>query len=205
MKKGIPVFSVSDTKKVYFSKGNLQLIGENAWKFADNQWSYFGKSQSDNHRDLFGWGTGNNPNQTSEDNVDYRTFTDWGTAAASSIGTGWRTLSSAEWTYLFNTRTVNGGTGSGKSYTLGQKVNNVLGVVLYPDNYRGAVYSGSDWATFESAGCVFLPAAGARSYNVYGVNSQGNYWSSTAANTVYSYYLYITSSDVSPNCNSFKY
>ena len=46
-------FSVSDTTKVHFSQGNLQYVG--TWQFAENQWDYFGNSQSDNHRDLFGW------------------------------------------------------------------------------------------------------------------------------------------------------
>ena len=51
--------------QVYFSKGNLQYIGSAAvpyWKFADNQWDYFGDNgQNDSYihrkRDLFGWGT----------------------------------------------------------------------------------------------------------------------------------------------------
>ena len=51
---------------------------------------------------------------------------------------------------------------SGDSYTLGQSVNSKTGIVIYPDNYTGSVYSGSDWTTFEAAGCVFLPAAGYR-------------------------------------------
>jgi hypothetical protein len=86
---------------------------------------------------------------------------------------------------MFNTRTVNGGQGSGHSYTKGQKVNNVLGVVLYPDDYTGAAYTtGANWATFESAGCVFLPAAGWRGgSSVNSVGSYGAYWSSTAYDT----------------------
>ena len=59
------LFSVSDSKKVYFSQGNLQFIGSASipyWKFADNQWDYLGDngqgSISQNvDRDLFGWGT----------------------------------------------------------------------------------------------------------------------------------------------------
>lgn len=111
---------------------------------------------------------------------------DWG----NTIGSGWRTLTSDEWTYLFNTRTVNGGTGNGKSYTLGQSVNGKLGIVIYPDNYTGSVYSGSDWASFEAAGCVFLPAAGFRTLpssvsvsqqqlSVDDAGTRGYYWSSS--------------------------
>lgn len=116
---------------------------------------------------------------------------DWGV----NMDGGWRTLSKAEWVYLFNTRTVNGGTGSGKSYTRGKKVNNVLGVVLYPDDYTGAAYTtGANWSTFESAGCVFLPAAGWRGgSSVKSVGSYGAYWSSTAYRTEYAYHVYFNS------------
>lgn len=119
---------------------------------------------------------------------------DWGV----NMDGGWRTLTgnnSGEWNYLFNTRTVNGGQGSGHSYTKGQKVNNVLGVVLYPDDYTGAAYTtGANWATFESAGCVFLPAAGWRNgTEVKSVGSYGAYWSSTAYDTNNAHHLSFSS------------
>ncbi len=73
------LFSVSPTKNVFFSQGNLQYqASTNTWKFADNQWDYVGSQNpfignaegtvegSDNSNisstyegwiDLFGWGT----------------------------------------------------------------------------------------------------------------------------------------------------
>ena len=67
------LFSVSDTKKVRFSQGNLQYIGSAGngdetntgayWKFADNQWDYLNNTNGNNgngktvDRDLFCWGT----------------------------------------------------------------------------------------------------------------------------------------------------
>ena len=68
---------VSDTKRVYFSQGNLQfnavqgthdVLGgtsevAGAWRFAENQYDYIGKANSnisesyDGWIDLFGWGT----------------------------------------------------------------------------------------------------------------------------------------------------
>ena len=54
--------------------------------------------------DLLGWGTGNNPTQTSTNASDYTTFTDWGTSAAGQIGDGWHTMSRAEWTYVYQSR-----------------------------------------------------------------------------------------------------
>ena len=190
------VFSVSSTKKVYFSKGNLRYAS-GAWSFFDNQYDYY-TSYSDDAWDKFGWSTSATDYgmNTSQNNSDYSgDFVDWG----ATMGTGWFTLSSDEWTYLLNTRTVNGGTGSGKSYTLGQSVNGKLGIVIYPDNYTGDVYSGSDWATFESAGCVFLPAAGYR----YGSplsspGTKGYYWSATPNGTNMAYSVYFISGGLSP-------
>ena len=203
------------------------------WSFMTNQYSTvetLNQSVGTNYASqnvvsLFGWGTsGSAPsgqtardsyytNANNDDYVSNITTTgvswgtgsewDWGTAAASDLGSGWRTLTKDEWVYLFNTRTVNNGQGSGKSYTLGQTVNDVLGVVLYPDDYTGSTYSGSDWSTFEDAGCVFLPAAGYRSGPyVYDVGSLGDYWSSTASSASNAYYVRFISGTVNPANNS---
>lgn len=210
MTKGL--FSVSATKRVHFSKGNLQYDGTN-WKFAASQWEVLGANGTGANgtatnypMDLFTWGNIDSPTYNGTtyytENADLSGITDWG----SRMGFGWRTLSSAEWTYLFNTRTVNGGTGSGKSYTLGQKVNNKPGVVIYPDNYTGEVYSGSDWATFESAGCVFLPIAGLRNVGGAGkitsVGVRGCYWSRTNNNDNHAYYVNFNTGEVSPQIAS---
>ena len=199
-------FSVDDGKQVQFSQGNLQYqASTKTWRFAENQYDYVGDAvgnttstgrdtQSD-WIDLFGWGTAGHkydsgygsdyqpwststtdtnygPNGTSNGLYDSFAQGDWGT----NMGTGWRTLTKDEWQYLVG-RTVNGGTGNGKSYTLGQSVNGKLGIVIYPDDYTGAAYSGSDWSTFEAAGCVFLPAAGLRDgTSVSEAGSGGYYW-----------------------------
>jgi len=209
----------SSGDKVYFSKGNLQLSAANTWKFADSQWSCFGNSQSDNHRDLFGWGTGNNPNQTSEDG-DYSTFTDWGTAAASSIGSGWRTLTGGdggEWEYLFGTNPSYKRTTTSGLYFAKATVNGVPGVILLPDDWSTSNYtlsstnstdaafntntiSESDWSSkLESHGCVFLPAAGYREGTmVRYVGDYGGYWSSTAIGSDEAHDVYFDSDNVGP-------
>lgn len=170
----------SSGDKVYFSKGNLQYNkNTSTWSFMEHQYSTVETSYQDvgeNYADqdvvsLFGWGNKYMmPYNTSTDYNEYGgRFVDWGTVAASSIGAGWRTLTggtSGEWEYLINGRTVNGGKGNNYSYTLGQSVNGMLGIVLYPDNYTGATYTtaqSANWSSFEAAGCVFLPAAGWRS------------------------------------------
>lgn len=171
-------FSVDGGKVVYFSKGNLQYLGNiDRWHFAENQWTIIGNAQASDNRDLFSWGTGDNP-----DSEDYSTYTEWG----NNIEGNWRTLTFDEWTYLFNTRTD----ASSKYGTA--TVAGVVGLILLPDNYDGTaintertawdnnVISSSAWAAYEAAGAVFLPAAGlSDAFGVYGVGEQGFYWSST--------------------------
>ena len=209
------VFSVSASKKVNFSKGNLRYASSK-WSFFDNQYDYY-TSYSDDARDKFGWSTsaptyGMN---TSKTNDDYSgDFVDWG----ATMGTGWFTLSSDEWTYLFNTRSAStvGGTENGRYAKA--KVNDVMGVILFPDTYThpdgvtaptkvnttdasfdSNTYTDADWTKMESAGCVFLPAAGYRSGStVLAAGSVGRYWSATPYQTGYAYGVYSYSSNLDP-------
>ena len=204
------LFSVSETKKVHFSKGNLQLVGENTFQFAENQWDYFGSNQSDNHRDLFCWGTGNNPNQTTGNS----TFTDWGdnTYLQATLGKGWRTMTKDEFAYVFNTRasgsTVFGiANGRYTMATINTDGTGVKGIILFPDGITIAAsevttagtINGSgtltqcttaQWAALEEKGCVFLPAGGfILSGTGIGHGSITDYWSSTAADASRAYNL----------------
>ena len=161
------VFSVSENTQVNFSKGNLQYIGTATtpyWKFAEHQWDYFGSTQngaSQNvDRDLFGFAaSGHNhgavcyqPWSTSTNNSDYYAYgsstynlydqsgkADWGYNAIANGGNQenqWRTLTKNEWVYLFNTRTTLSGIRYAKS-----TVNNVNGVILFPDNWNASNYT----------------------------------------------------------------
>ena len=191
------VFTISSgAERAYFSKGNLQ---NGSFKFADKQWDVFGSSQSNGHRDLFGWGSANNPDLTIEDNNYYSTFTDWGTKIGD--GTTWRTLTNDEWNYVLNTRaasTLNGKENARYAYAT---VSGVGGLILFPDNYvhpgdvtkpRGIntpstafdanIYHDDDWNVMESAGAVFLPHGGWRTGNTH-KSDQTNYWSSTPSST----------------------
>ena len=195
-------FSVSATKKVYFSKGNLKYNGS-TWSFFDNQYDYIG-SATGYPMDLFTWGNIANPTYDGTtyytENSNLSGTYDWG----SNIGEGWYTLSTDEWTYVFNKRS----TTSGIRYAKAQ-VNSVSGVILLPDDWSTSYYTlasanttraaftdnnitADDWtSTLEAAGCVFLPAAGNRyGSSVNGVGSGGDYWSSTAYNINYAYLVY---------------
>ena len=218
-------FTVESGKQVHFAPGNLQLVAENTWKFADNQWECFGNTQSNNHRDLFGWGAAYNPNNTGG-NQDF-SWDEWGSNAnvQAGIGTGWRTLSKNEWNYLLFTR-VSGST------VFSTTINNarfakatirtdvgdgVKGLIVFPDGVTiessevataGTVNGGEDgwvtqctsaqWTALASKGCVFLPAAGCRyGTTVQDVGVNGRYWSSSAgASSDKAYYLFFASHTV---------
>lgn len=138
-------FSVSAGQKVHFSQGNLQYVG--TWRFAEHQYDFFGADQTDNHRDLFGWGTGNNPNLVSTNDNDYATFVDWGTNAISNGGNEadrWRTLTAAEWVYLFNGR-------PNADWLWGfGSVNGANGIMLLPDDFPDD-WTLPDGATFKTS------------------------------------------------------
>ncbi len=175
-------FSVSPDKQVYFSKGNLQATYNSStskytWGFAANQYDYIGnasgnttiKSQIDGAVvDVFRWSCDANFGIQTENFFD--NFNDWGKAIDDKDT--WVTLAITEWNYLIN-RTVNGGTGEGKSYqraTINSDVNGgVFGAILYPDNYTAQTnetsYSTTEWTEMEKSGCVFLPAAGRNRHN----------------------------------------
>lgn len=244
-------FSVSATKQVWFSQGNLLYqASTGTWKFASQLTNYIGNAAGNTTAaadratqtdwiDLFGYATSgyNNkyPYMTSTNNADYSTGVsagndfdsnyDWGTQAAGNIGSGWRTLTHAEWVYLFNTRTTNATVNSTSNarYTMATINTNGRtgnGVILFPDNFDGsATYSGVTWSTIngtsewgsgttctragwealEDAGCVFLPAAGYRDGTTVGeAGTQGGYWSSTASTSEASYALRFVSGTLEP-------
>ena len=217
---GIGTFSVSDSKQVTFSPGNLQRhVTTYKWSFADNQYDYFGEANIDEyglayHVDLFGWSTSTTyfGLSASRDYKDYSgSFVDWGTNSIENYAPNtWRTLSYDEWRYLRYHRT-----NANDLYGLAQ-VNGVNGMVFLPDNWTcpagvtfksGFHYNSSldyyaayqtftveQWSKLESAGAVFLPAAGFRSGSkVYGVQDVGFYWSATEIDSINAYCLSIGS------------
>ena len=232
------LFSVSATDKVEFSKGNLQYqASTDTWRFAEHQWDIIGSNNANISStytgwiDLFGWGTGGwNPGNTyyhpwDSDNSNGTLYgppgnhnllgtyanCDWGHNPIINGGNQpnqWRTLTQAEWDYVFNTRNTFSGIRYAKA-----TVNNVQGLILLPDNWDSSTYSlnntnqndasyssntisTSQWNKLENAGAVFLPAAGDRlGTSVYDVGSGGLYWSSSYynANSAYGVGFYDSS------------
>ena len=219
--QGIGTFSVSESKQVTFSPSNLQYHPANdEWQFAANQTDYIGTDNSnisDSYNgwlDLFGWSTSstNFGVSTSTDYNDYSgSFVDWGTnQIGSDAPNTWRTLIYDEWEYLLNTR-ANASSLKGVA-----QVNGVNGLILLPDNwvcpagvtfksgfhsnygvdYYAAyqTFTASEWSKLESAGAVFLPAAGRRrGTDVDFVQYNGFYWSTIESSSSYAWYFYFFS------------
>ncbi len=210
------VFSVSENKVVRFSRGNLQYqASTDTWRFAENQYDTIGAGNSnisptyEGWIDLFGWGTGNNPTNTSSNSGDYYNFIDWGRNAIINGGNQpglWRTLSMEEWRYLIDSR-------QDASSLLGKAtVNGVGGLVILPNNWKlpsGSTFiSGKEksfdtntytieqWTEMESSGAVFLPCSGLRvDLGVYGVGIQAGYWSSSTPNNIIVFILVVYGPD----------
>lgn len=137
-------------KQVFFSQGNMQYQASSAtWRFAENQWDYVGNGNAnisptyDGWIDLFGWGTKDDPTQTSTNNPSYG-WADWGGNAISNgsntLNCGWRTLSKDEWDYLLFTRSngyaVNGTANARYTLaTINTDGTSVHGMILFPDSY----------------------------------------------------------------------
>lgn len=165
--------------------------------------------------DWFGWSTGATnfgvSTSTSCDNDYSGSFVDWG---SNKIGNDapntWRTLTYDEWEYLLNNRP------NASSLKGVAQVNGVNGLIFLPDSWtcpsgvtfnsgfhsehsveaygQYQTFSADQWSKLESAGAVFLPAAGYRSSSsVFNVQYNGPYWSATESSSVSAYYLYFYS------------
>lgn len=192
------LFSISSTKKVRFSTGNLQYQpSTRLCRFAEQQTEVIGrKPLYANARykgwvDLFGWGTATNPTNYSVKSEDY-VFTDWGFLCGLPTNGGkmWRTLTMDEWTYLLSKRPR-----ARRLYAIAY-VDRHYGLILLPDDWKSpkGVYvktgpkedsanwlSRKTWEQLEAAGAVFLPSEVKR----VGTDAQGSastcrYWTATA-------------------------
>ena len=215
-------FSVSASKTVTFSPGNLQYHPANdEWRFAPNQTDYIGgyneniSSTYNGWIDLFGWGTGNNPTNAVIDYYEYQTFVDWG---VNKIGdykpNTWRTLTKDEWEYIISGR-------ANATNLMGvAEVEGVNGLILLPDNwtcpsgvtFKSGTYDGdrciecfgyyqkfgaSEWEKLEASGVVFLPISGARfESTILNMLDYGAYWAATDIDPGTAYDFFFTSSRV---------
>ena len=166
--------------------------------------------------DLFGWSTSttNFGVSTSTSNSDYSgSFVDWGTnEIGNDAPNTWRTLTYDEWYYLCSER-------PNYSNLCGvAQVNGVNGLIFLPDNWtcpegvtfksgfyssHGAecyaayqTFTADQWSKMESAGAIFLPAAGFRNGTLVDfVEGYGRYWSATEYSSYNAYCLDFSSNE----------
>ena len=182
--------------------------GTSGWNSGANAYQPYSTSTS--YSDYYPGGSSTNNLTGSYANADWGVYNEIVVDDAGTIvapGT-YRTLTNAEWSVLIG-RTVNGGTGQNHSYTYGRKVNDVLGVIIYPDDYTGGTPSADlsveEWASYEDKGCVFLPCAGLRSgTSLLNVGSYGHCWSSTCNGAYGAYYVLFFSGNFYTN-NYYRY
>ena len=202
-------FSVSATKQVQFSRGNLQATCSSAdgnsstqetwtWQFAEHQWDYIGNAAANNSIngngsvstagtvDLFGWvGASSTWEGAAQygitNSTEHEGGTDgYGNNETESLKSDWGNTIGTGW----RTLTRDEWKYLFDNHTKGwSTVNGVNGYVIRPDGVSTAIaasYTASDWAAEEAAGSVFLPATGYRQgTEVNNVGSHGNYWSSS--------------------------
>lgn len=215
------VFSVSDTKKVHFSHGNLRYtVSSGIWDFYPNQYDCQ-TAYDANVISLFTWGYDKEksiiPDGCTLDNVsrtsgNLLSYEDWG----SQVGdyNTWRTLTTEEWQYLFNEGVYANATREGL-YAYGVTVAGKENcTVLYPDGFSGTKVSNGDltsydtvseWEAAQSEGVVCLPAVGSRNTAaVNNVGNLGNYWSSSAYDYRYAYHMYFDNDKINPGTISFR-
>lgn len=232
-------FSVSETKKVTFSSGNLLYDKDShTWSFAEDQLMTFRDEPSlkDKYMHLFGWSggiinkyfttdrskTSSKSAKNGSENRDpkfgvnmsiaqydyFGSFVDWGMKQIGSDSAEvWRTLTFAEWNYIFEGRK-----NASELWGFAQ-VWSYNGLVILPDNWvapKGVdfkpgyydeegeyhfsnhqTFTEAQWKRMEAAGAVFLPASGYR----FGEDASNNeycgyYWSATAEGTNKAYCLY---------------
>ena len=233
-------------------------LGANwSWAFAANQWDCVGNAASNTSIDgngtvsangtvdLFGWvgasnttwsgaamyGISNSTTTNSTDTygnvTDEALKSDWG----NTIGSGWRTLTTDEWYYLFKLRasgsTVNGTSDARYTFaTINTDGTPVKGIILFPndvtiDNSEATswqvINGGSDnwgtkctsaqWTTLEAKGCVFLPTAGAYRVGttVEGTTAEGAYWSSSVYGTQMARRVHFSSTDMTADNVAFRH
>ena len=210
----------------YRASTNTWRFAINPWDYVGDENSNI-SSTYNGWIDLFGWGTSGynhggtayQPWSTSTNNSDYYAYgnnsynlydqtgqADWGyNAVANGSNTencGWRTLTHAEWNYVFNTRSTSSGIRYAKA-----NVNGINGIILLPDEWNTTFYSlnstntagvnynintlnFTQWAAIEQHGAVFLPAAGYRYGTSVNDVGSGGYWSASYSGSDGAYYVY---------------
>lgn len=195
------VFSVSATKKVRFSKANLYYDGskfmfdsnqyhfEGNWRIWDGCYFFWTKDASVACAEEY-----NDPGAS--DSNEFFTNADGFTVnVEGKEQSGWRTLSAAEWEYLFKNHSYKWVTVLG-----------VAGYVIAPDNFAGTLAASyANDAALETDNLLFLPAAGRRNGSTTLGGDIGYYWSSSVMDENNAYCVGFYEGGVNPDIYEYRY
>ena len=180
------VFSISDSKKVVFSRGNLYWNGS-SFQFEGSQLMYDGL-WNESHVSHFYWTPEVRNAYGAEFDYDIDVemlpedvlFTNVDGFTANGESNAWFTMTNEEWEYLLGESGADSRDGKCSFATVaGRK-----GWVIAPDNYTGTLkekYDAAEWPSAEEDGLVFLPFAGQRmtADEMGDFETQGCYWSAS--------------------------
>ena len=199
-------FSVSSTKQVKFSPGNLRYNrGSDNWSFAAHQYDCLNSYSQTGYQDLFSWGqNGLHYGGQDHDMDDYNQYKlgdsklsknngEWG-----DVISGWRTLTQTEWDYMLNTN--NSLDKRTATYRFAKAtVCGVKGLIILPDSWDNSttpsvsaynntiadfdvniITTNEDWLNYQTKGAVFLPFYGFRQGIVID-QARSRYWSASNA------------------------
>ncbi|MCQ2094699.1 MAG: hypothetical protein MJY81_06880 [Bacteroidaceae bacterium] len=201
-------FSVSATKKVHFSQGNLYYdMSEDdpdmyVFKFEENQYDFYHEDwgeEKDQHVSYFYWNemahdAPQSP-QTEKEHLCYLFTNGTGNTPKTmpenfvvNEEEGWRTLSKAEWDFLLNARPDDYNKIVELSYTPFIENPAVIdaeeywGLFIYPDDYKGTKAAGEEglttWEEINKLGIVFLPLTEIQGKGALEDNNGWMYWTS---------------------------
>ena len=184
-------FSVSDTKKVQFTTGNLcyDVVGGRTY-LAPTQ-IYYNTNVTGNERCYFAWnstitGAIALPYEVTNGDIFAKSMTLTGKNEELTI------LSKGEWEYLLGLGTGSKRINASNLCKLYVNAGNVLCLVIAPDGFTGKLEDSYSMADVKSSGLVFLPYAGhvcaddKTTQGTYshvnesdGSSAMGRYWTST--------------------------
>ena len=152
------LFSVSSSRKVFFTKGNLICDSEYGpeCSLASNQYTVYNKGYG--CEAFWGGDASTPPYDIHKFDIINKNINIKGLTGA------WRCLSASEWKYLVNSRN------NAANLRFNVKIEDVNGLLLIPDLWScpngvsmptaSSTISLSDWSILEQSGCVFLPNTG---------------------------------------------
>lgn len=200
--------------------------GTSGWKNGNVYYQPYNTATTGVDTNGYGYGPTNDSRYTYSLTGAYANA-DWGVynsiANGGNVAGRWRTPQSLEFGQIFKHRSASTLNGVANALYAKATVNGVNGVVVFPDVYEhpagvalptsinatgsggwdGNVYSASEWAKMEAAGCVFMPITARINNGEVVATAYGCYWSSTVGSTQgHAFYVLFSSANFYYNSTS---